>query len=105
MTMPDAIEALAALAAADEQDLTRGVYNVGAFNPSAEELSELVREYFPTAEITFEPDLKRQGIVDSWPLDVDDSAARHDWGYSPRHDLRAAFEEYLVPGITAKYAQ
>jgi nucleoside-diphosphate-sugar epimerase len=105
MTMPDAIDALAALAAADEQDLTRGVYNVGAFNPSAEELAALVREHFPAAEITFAPDEKRQGIVDSWPLDVDDSAARHDWGYAPKHDLRTAFEAYLVPGITAKYAQ
>jgi threonine 3-dehydrogenase len=105
MTMPDAIDAMATLAAADEKDLSRGVYNVGAFNPSAEELAELVREYFPAAEITFQPDERRQGIVDSWPLDVDDSAARHDWGYAPRHDLRSAFEEYLVPGITAKYAQ
>jgi threonine 3-dehydrogenase len=104
MTMPDAIEALAALAAADEADLTRGVYNVGAFNPSAQELAEMVRAYFPAAAITFEPDLKRQRIVDSWPLDVDDSAARHDWGYAPRHDLRTAFEEYLVPGITSRYA-
>ncbi|MHC4142829.1 MAG: hypothetical protein ACYSUF_13530 [Planctomycetota bacterium] len=105
MTMPDAIEALSALAAANESSLSRGVYNVAAFNPSAAELAELVREYFPGARITFQPDLKRQAIVDSWPLDVDDSAARHDWGYSPRHDLRTAFEAYLVPGITAKHAQ
>ncbi len=105
MTIPDAIEALSALAAADQQSLSRGVYNVTAFNPSAAQLAELVREYFPDARITFQPDLKRQVIVDSWPLDVDDSAARHDWGYSPRHDLRGAFEEYLVPGITARHTQ
>jgi nucleoside-diphosphate-sugar epimerase len=105
MTMPDAVEALSALAAADEANLSHGVYNVAAFNPSAAELAELVREYFPDASITFQPDLKRQAIVDSWPLDVDDHAARHDWGYSPQHDLRGAFEEYLVPGITAKHAQ
>ena len=37
-------------------------------------------------------DEKRQGIVDSWPADVDDAAARRDWGFAPavrlRHGLR-----------------
>ena len=63
-----------------------------------------MREYFPRAEITFEPDKQRQVIVDSWPADVDDSAARQDWGWKPAHDLRSAFEEYVVPGIKARYA-
>jgi nucleoside-diphosphate-sugar epimerase len=105
MTMPDAIDALTALSAADQESLSRGVYNVAAFNPSAAELAELVREYFPDARINFQPDLKRQAIEDTWPVDIDDTAARSDWGFSPGHDLRGAFEEYLVPGITAKHAQ
>ena len=45
-----------------------------AFNPSAEEIRDVVRAEFPSAAITFEVDAKRQGIVDSWPADVDDSA-------------------------------
>ena len=55
------------------------------------------------AEITWENDVKRQGIVDSWPADVDDSAARRDWGFSPRHDFRSAFHEYLIPEIRRRY--
>jgi nucleoside-diphosphate-sugar epimerase len=101
MTMPDAIEALLALAAADAARLTRRVYNVRAFNPSAQELAELVKKSFPGARITFEPDPRRQAIVDSWPADLDDRAARGDWGFAPRHDLRRAFQEYLVPAIRA----
>jgi nucleoside-diphosphate-sugar epimerase len=101
MTMPDAIEALLALAAADAAKLSRRVYNVRAFNPSAQELAELVRKSFPGARITFEPDPRRQAIVDSWPADIDDRSARRDWGFAPRHDLRRAVEEYLVPGIRA----
>ena len=50
---------------------------------------------FPGAAITFEVDEKRQGIVDSWPSDVDDSAARADWGFSPEYDFERAFSEYL----------
>ena len=58
----------------------------------------------PKAVITFKPDDKRQAIVDSWPEDVDDSAARRDWGEKPAYDLRRAFEEYLIPGIRKRYS-
>ncbi len=62
-----------------------------------------VEEYFSAAEITFEPDPKRQEIVDSWPAEVDDSAARADWGWSPEYDLDRAFADYLVPAVTERY--
>ncbi len=103
MTMPDAIDALRRLAAADAARLRRCTYNVAAFNPSAGELADLVRRHFEDARISFEPDVRRQAIVDSWPANVNDTAARRDWSFSPRHDLRRAFEEYLVPRIKARY--
>src|SRR5512143_3964097 len=103
MAMPDAVEALLRLAAAPADALTRQVYNVGAFNPSAGEIRDLVLDAFPEAKVTFEPDLKRQGIVDSWPADVDDSAARRDWGFRPRFDLKRAFADYLIPTIRKQY--
>ena len=83
MAMPDAVDALLKLATVPGGTLTRQVYNVGAFAPSAAEIRGLVLKSFPGAEVTFEPDLKRQGIVDSWPADVEDRAARADWGFSP----------------------
>jgi nucleoside-diphosphate-sugar epimerase len=104
MAMPDAVDALLALAAADRRRLTRTVYNIGAFNPSAEEVREIVLRAFPRAQITTQMDEKRQAIVDSWPADVDDSAARRDWGLSPQYDLGRAFEEYLIPTIRRRYA-
>lgn len=103
MAMPDAVAALLALAAADRERLTSSVYNISAFNPSAEEVRDLVLTGFPDSEITFEPDLKRQSIVDSWPADVDDSAARRDWGLAPRFDLARAFDQYLIPEIRKRY--
>ena len=48
-------------------------------------------------------DVKRQGIVDTWPADVDDGAARRDWGFRPRYDLDHAFQDYLIPTITRLY--
>ncbi len=105
MAMPDGVEALLTLAAVSADHLTRRVYNVGAFNPSAAEIRDLVVDAFPGAAITFVPDLKRQGIVDSWPADVDDSAARKDWAFAPKYDLRHAFSDYLIPAIRARYGR
>ncbi len=105
MAMPDAIKALLQLAQAPAEWLTSHVYNVTSFNPSAQEIYELVRAAFPEAQITFQPDLKRQAIVDSWPVDQDDSRARRDWGWQPDYDMQRAFEEYLIPNIRARYMQ
>jgi nucleoside-diphosphate-sugar epimerase len=105
MAMPDAVEALLTLAAAPRDRLTLTAYNVGAFNPSAEEIRQVVMREFPGAEITYDVDTSRQGIVDSWPAAVDDSAARRDWGFTPRYDLERAFEEYLIPAIRKRYAR
>jgi len=105
ITMPDAIEALLRLHDAEAKSLTRCVYNITAFAPSAGEIAEIVQRHFKSADINFRPDVERQGIVDSWPADVDDSAARQDWGFRPKHDLNAAFEEYLIPNIRTRYAE
>src|SRR6476646_9308588 len=78
MAMPDGVDALLTLAAADRARLRRTAYNVTAFNPSAGEIRDLVLEAFPGADISFKVDAKRQAIVDSWPADVDDAAARAD---------------------------
>jgi threonine 3-dehydrogenase len=103
LAMPDAVEALLKLAAAPKEALKRTVYNVRAFNPSAEEIRARVVHAFPGAEISWTPHQKRQQIVDSWPADVDDTAARRDWGFSPRYDEPRAFSEYLVPTIREWY--
>ncbi len=101
LAMPDAIRALRELARAPK--LPERVYNVTGFNPSAEELRQTVVKYFPSAEVRFEPDQHRQEIVDTWPSQVDDSAARRDWGWSPEYDLDRAFADYLVPAVAKRY--
>lgn len=103
MVMPDAIKALLEIARAQCVNMKLRVYNVTSFSLSAAEFRDEVMRHFPDAKITFEPDLKRQSIVESWPADLDDSAARRDWGWRPDYDLRRAFDEYLVPNIRQRY--
>lgn len=103
MAMPDAIDALLKLSVAKPNRLSCSAYNVTAFNPSAEEIRTSALRAFPDATITYHVDPKRQSVIDSWPEDVDDSAARKDWDFSPSYDFDRAFHEYLIPTIKATY--
>ena len=105
MAMPDGVEALLRLAAAPRAALTRTAYNLAAFNPSADEVRAEVVRAFPNAQLSWQTDTKRQGIVDSWPEDVDDSAARSDWGFAPTYDFTTAFRDYLIPTIRSRYGK
>ncbi len=104
MAMPDAIRALLELADAPAARLRRRVYNIGAFAPSAAEIGARVAAQFPASSIRYEPHEARQSIVDSWPEDVDDSAAGVDWDWAPKFGFAEAFDDYLAPNIARRYA-
>lgn len=103
MVMPDAVAAMIQLAEAPRERLTRTAYNLSAFSPSAEDIHRVVLKAFPNARIAWQTDSKRQSIVDSWPAEVNDDAARRDWGFAPRYDFVRAFDEYLIPTIMERY--
>ncbi len=103
MAMPDAVRALIQLGHAPREQLSRQVYNVTAFSLSARQIQDRVLRAFPGAQISYAPDTKREAIIDSWPADLDDSAAQLDWGWSPQYDVERAFAEYLVPNVKQRY--
>lgn len=103
MTMPEAIRAILELTDTPRASLTRGAYNVRSFAPTAAELAEAIRVRYSGLEVTFDPTPGRQLIVDGWPADVDDAAARTDWGWAPTHTLESALDKYLIPGLKAHY--
>jgi nucleoside-diphosphate-sugar epimerase len=105
MAMPDASDVLFLLAGAPRERLSRTAYNVSAFSATAAAIREEVVTAFPSARIEYKIDRKRQDIVDSWPAEVDDTAARTDWGFCPAYDFHRAFREYLIPTIRTYYAQ
>jgi nucleoside-diphosphate-sugar epimerase len=103
MAMPDAIKSMLMLTDAPREKLSALVYNIGAFSLTAGEFREYALKAFPKANITFEPNPRRQGIVDSWPEDVDDSPARADWSWKPDYDADKFFEDYFLPEIRKRY--
>jgi threonine 3-dehydrogenase len=104
MVMPDAIKSLLALEAAPREKLSQLVFNVTSFSLSAQEIADIVKASFDGAQVNFKPHASRQGIVDTWPGDIDDSAARRDWDWQPDYDQKRAFDEYLIPAIKQRYS-
>lgn len=103
MAMPDAIKSLLMLSDVPRENLSRVVYNVAAFALTAGEFRDRALRAFPGVQISFEPNPRRQGIVDSWPEDVDDALARRDWGWKPDYDVETFFEQYFLPQIRKRY--
>lgn len=104
MVMPDAIKALLMLEEAPASNLTQLSYNITSFSPSAGDIHQRTMQAFPNVQIRYAVHQQRQTIVDTWPQDVDDSAARRDWGWQPDYDIERSFNDYLIPAVKARYA-
>jgi nucleoside-diphosphate-sugar epimerase len=102
MTMPECVDAMLGLLSADT--LPRCVYNVASFTASAGDMEQALRVHFPNLQVTYKPHAGRQVMVDTWPDDVDVSAAMQDWGYAPKWTLEEALERYIVPAVRERYA-
>ena len=95
MYMDDGIRATIELMEANPDNLTiRNSYNLAAISFTAEELVKEIHKHIKV-RVMYKPD-HRQKIADSWPQFIDDSAARHDWGW--RH-------EFTLPKMTAVMLQ
>ncbi len=105
MAMPDAIKSLLMLLDAPRENLKRQVYNIAAFAITAGEFRDRALKAFPGAQIAFAPNPGRQGIVNSWPEDVDDSLARADWNWKPDYDADRFFDDYFLPEIRKRYGK
>jgi nucleoside-diphosphate-sugar epimerase len=59
------------------------------------QLAESIKQHIPDFRIDYQVDPVRQGIADTWPRAMDDSAARQDWGWQEQYDLEATTREML----------
>lgn len=101
--MPDAIRGtLELMEAASSRLSVRTSYNLAGMSFTPEEVTNSIRRERPSFKTTYKPDF-RQAIADSWPQSIDDSTARHDWGWKPEYDLDAMTKDMLFH-LEKKYA-
>ena len=96
MYMPDALRAAMELMEADGSRLRhRNAFNVTAMQLTPRRLADAIRHHIPDFVLRHEPDPMRQAIADSWPHEIDDTAAREEWGWNPQYDLETMTAEML----------
>jgi len=96
MYMPDAIDAAIDLMEADPAKLIhRNAFNVTAMSFAPEDIAAEVKRLIPEFTMDYDVDPVRQAIADSWPDSMDDTAAKEEWGWDPKYDLRAMSEDMV----------
>ena len=96
MYMPDALDAIVKLMEADPAKLKhRNAFNISAMSFDPESIAASIRKLIPNFALSYDVDPVRQAIADSWPDSLDCSAAREEWGFSPRFDLDAMTRDML----------
>jgi nucleoside-diphosphate-sugar epimerase len=104
MYMPDCVKATIDLMEVDPTKVKRhDSYNVAGMSFSAGELATEIKKYIPQFKCDYKPDF-RQKIADSWPLSIDDSAARKDWGWKPTYDLTAMTKD-MIEKLSKRHAE
>ena len=86
MYMDDAVNATIQIMEAEPEAIKiRTSYNLAAISFTAQELADEINKQVKV-DVTYQPD-HRQKIADSWPMSIDDSSARQDWGWKHEYDL------------------
>jgi nucleoside-diphosphate-sugar epimerase len=101
MYMDDAIDATIKIMRAPASSIkVRSSYNISAISFTPEELAGSIQKHIPDFKIEYHPDF-RQAIADSWPSSIDDDAARRDWGWENKYELKD-ITEIMIEGIRPK---
>jgi threonine 3-dehydrogenase len=91
----DVIDGICRLLNAEAKQLTRRVYNVHSFGPTASDIAHAIQQLVPTFRYEFKPDAFVDALLRGWPRVHEDASARRDWGWSPRFDLEATARDMI----------
>jgi len=104
MYMPDCLKATVDLMEADSANIKcRTSYNLAAISFSAGQLAAEIKKHVPGFRCEYKPDF-RQKIADSWPMTIDDSVARREWGWRPAYDL-AGMTKDMLERLSRRHAE
>lgn len=96
MYMPDALQSIVDLMEADPAKLEhRNAFNVTAMSFEPDEIAASIRKHIPDFQMSYDVDPIRQGIADSWPDNIDASAAEKEWGFKAAYDLDSMTADML----------
>ena len=105
MYMPDAIKAAIDLMEADPGKLKhRNAFNVTAMSFDPEIIAAEIKKHIPEFTWDYDVDPVRQAIAETWPNNMDDSAAKEEWGWKPAYELPVMAKD-MIEKLTVKLSK
>ena len=93
----DAVKSLIMLHDTDEGRLATRVYNVGQIMPppTAKEIVDIVKRYYPDARIGFKPDPNAAVGLATIPRIIRGDAAEKEWGWRPTYSIEETVRDFI----------
>jgi nucleoside-diphosphate-sugar epimerase len=73
----------------------RNSFNITAMSFDPEIIAAEIKKHIPNFKMVYAVEPAKQAIANSWPNNMDDSAAREEWGWDPKWNLTAMTEDML----------
>ncbi|KAL6115384.1 uncharacterized protein ACO6RY_00243 [Pungitius sinensis] len=87
MYIDDCLRATLEFLEAPAESLLGRTYNINATSFTPRDLVREIQKGLPDLEVTYNVDPIRQAIADGWPMALEDTAARRDWGWKHEYGL------------------
>lgn len=93
----DAVRSLEMLADAPEIHLKTRIYGVGQIMPAptASELVQEVKKYYPDAQVTFRPTAAAMKILENIPRHISGDCAAAEWGWKTAYSLELMVGDFI----------
>lgn len=97
MYIKDAIRSLVTLNDAPEEKIITRMYHVGQITPppSAKDLVNTVKKYYPEARITFKPDPAVTEILETIPRVIKADEAEAEWGWHLSYSVEDTVRDFI----------
>ena len=94
----DALRSLIMLNKAPEDGLVTRIYNVRQImpSPSALDLVNAVRKYYPESKISFNPDPVTAEVNKNTPREIRCDEAQKEWGWRVSYSLEDMMEDFIT---------
>ncbi|XP_070786906.1 L-threonine 3-dehydrogenase, mitochondrial-like [Enoplosus armatus] len=96
MYIDDCLRATLEFLEAPADTLVSRTYNINAMSFTPHDLTQEMQKVLPDLKVTYNVDPVRQAIADGWPMALEDSAARRDWGWKHEYDLPELVQSMLT---------
>lgn len=101
--MEDAIRATIEVMEAPIENITvRTSYNIAGTSFCPEQIVNSIQKIYPEFQVIYKPDF-RQKIAETWPMSINDSAAKTDWNWKPQYALEDITKD-MVENLKLKYS-